>query len=197
MKQWESITKLEKKKRRFSSRFILVRSNLAQVGATLGKMPPACFCRWSSSSLYKGIGASGNGQIISGCKVRDCAESLLNSMLIKYSWHLRLCWQIRCPYVRRENVLFVTGRPYGQGSLQTADSAGLEMIDGVELPSLSWWYYQMVFDFNEKSLTIPDQSVWVQVIIKVRLQRMNLLRAFLLKGRFSLTFTLPSSSNVN
>ncbi|WP_392386952.1 class II 3-deoxy-7-phosphoheptulonate synthase [Marinomonas primoryensis] len=170
MKQWELTS--WKEKTALQQPVYPSAEHLAQVEATLGKMPPLVFAG-EARQLKKALAQVANGQsfLLQG---GDCAESfaefhannIRDTFKVMLQMSVVLTYAGKCPVVK-------VGRMAGQ--FAKPRSAGLEVIDGVELPSYRGDIINGI-DFNEKA-RIPDPERLVQVYNQSA-STMNLLRAF-------------------
>jgi 3-deoxy-7-phosphoheptulonate synthase len=170
MKQWELTS--WKEKTALQQPVYPNAEHLAQVEAALGKMPPLVFAG-EARQLKKALAQVANGQsfLLQG---GDCAESfaefhannIRDTFKVMLQMAVVLTYAGKCPVVK-------VGRMAGQ--FAKPRSAGLEVIDGVELPSYRGDIINGI-DFNEKA-RVPDPERLVQVYNQSA-STMNLLRAF-------------------
>ena len=170
MKQWELTS--WKEKTALQQPVYPSAEHLAQVEATLGKMPPLVFAG-EARQLKKALAQVANGQsflLQGGDWAESFAEFHANNIRDTFKVMLQmsvvLTYAGKCPVVK-------VGRMAGQ--FAKPRSAGLEVIDGVELPSYRGDIINGI-DFNEKA-RIPDPERLVQVYNQSA-STMNLLRAF-------------------
>ena len=146
--------------------------HLAQVEATLGKMPPLVFAG-EARQLKKALAQVANGQsfLLQG---GDCAESfaefhannIRDTFKVMLQMAVVLTYAGKCPVVK-------VGRMAGQ--FAKPRSAGAETINGIELPSYRGDIINGI-DFTEKA-RVPDPERLMQVYNQSA-STMNLLRAF-------------------
>ncbi|MDE8603526.1 3-deoxy-7-phosphoheptulonate synthase class II [Marinomonas sp. RSW2] len=170
MKQWELTS--WKEKTALQQPVYPSAEHLAQVEVALGKMPPLVFAG-EARQLKKALAQVANGQsfLLQG---GDCAESfaefhannIRDTFKVMLQMAVVLTYAGKCPVVK-------VGRMAGQ--FAKPRSAGLEVIDGVELPSYRGDIINGI-DFNEKA-RVPDPERLVQVYNQSA-STMNLLRAF-------------------
>jgi 3-deoxy-7-phosphoheptulonate synthase len=152
--------------------------HLAQVEATLGKMPPLVFAG-EARQLKKALAQVVNRQsfLLQG---GDCAESfaefhannIRDTFKVMLQMAVVLTYAGKCPIVK-------VGRMAGQ--FAKPRSAGMETIDGIELPSYRGDIINGI-EFSEQA-RVPDPERLLQVYNQSA-STMNLLRAFA-QGGFS------------
>lgn len=146
--------------------------HLSQIEKTLGKMPPLVFAG-EARQLKKALAQVANGQsfLLQG---GDCAESfaefhannIRDTFKVMLQMAVVLTYAGKCPVVK-------VGRMAGQ--FAKPRSAGMETIDGVELPSYRGDIINGI-EFTEQA-RVPDPERLVQVYNQSA-STMNLLRAF-------------------
>jgi len=146
--------------------------HLVQVEKTLGKMPPLVFAG-EARQLKKALAQVANGQsfLLQG---GDCAESfaefhannIRDTFKVMLQMAVVLTYAGKCPVVK-------VGRMAGQ--FAKPRSAGMETINGVELPSYRGDIINGI-EFTEHA-RVPDPERLVQVYNQSA-STMNLLRAF-------------------
>jgi 3-deoxy-7-phosphoheptulonate synthase len=152
--------------------------HLAQVENALGKMPPLVFAG-EARQLKKALAQVANRQsfLLQG---GDCAESfaefhannIRDTFKVMLQMAVVLTYAGKCPVVK-------VGRMAGQ--FAKPRSAGMEMIDGIELPSYRGDIINGI-EFTEQA-RVPDPERLIQVYNQSA-STMNLLRAFA-QGGFS------------
>ncbi len=152
--------------------------HLAQVESALGKMPPLVFAG-EARQLKKALAQVANRQsfLLQG---GDCAESfaefhannIRDTFKVMLQMAVVLTYAGKCPVVK-------VGRMAGQ--FAKPRSAGMEMIDGIELPSYRGDIINGI-EFTEQA-RVPDPERLIQVYNQSA-STMNLLRAFA-QGGFS------------
>ncbi|MGJ8646759.1 MAG: class II 3-deoxy-7-phosphoheptulonate synthase [Marinomonas colpomeniae] len=152
--------------------------HLARVESTLGKMPPLVFAG-EARQLKKALAQVANRQsfLLQG---GDCAESfaefhannIRDTFKVMLQMAVVLTYAGKCPVVK-------VGRMAGQ--FAKPRSAGMETIDGIELPSYRGDIINGI-EFTEQA-RVPDPERLIQVYNQSA-STMNLLRAFA-QGGFS------------
>ncbi|WP_410506547.1 class II 3-deoxy-7-phosphoheptulonate synthase [Marinomonas sp. GJ51-6] len=147
-------------------------AHLSQVEATLGKMPPLVFAG-EARQLKKALAQVANGQsfLLQG---GDCAESfaefhannIRDTFKVMLQMAVVLTYAGKCPVVK-------VGRMAGQ--FAKPRSAGMETVNGVELPSYRGDIINGI-EFTEEA-RVPDPERLIQVYNQSA-STMNLLRAF-------------------
>ncbi|MEP3349610.1 MAG: 3-deoxy-7-phosphoheptulonate synthase class II [Marinomonas sp.] len=147
-------------------------AHLSQVEATLGKMPPLVFAG-EARQLKKALAQVVNGQsfLLQG---GDCAESfaefhannIRDTFKVMLQMAVVLTYAGKCPVVK-------VGRMAGQ--FAKPRSAGMETVNGVELPSYRGDIINGI-EFTEEA-RVPDPERLIQVYNQSA-STMNLLRAF-------------------
>ena len=147
-------------------------AHLSQVEATLGKMPPLVFAG-EARQLKKALAQVANGQsfLLQG---GDCAESfaefhannIRDTFKVMLQMAVVLTYAGKCPVVK-------VGRMAGQ--FAKPRSAGMETVNGIELPSYRGDIINGI-EFTEEA-RVPDPERLIQVYNQSA-STMNLLRAF-------------------
>ncbi|MEO9275849.1 3-deoxy-7-phosphoheptulonate synthase class II [Marinomonas sp. 5E14-1] len=170
MKEWELAS--WRKKTALQQPVYPSAAHLSQVETTLGNMPPLVFAG-EARQLKKALAQVSNGQsfLLQG---GDCAESfaefhannIRDTFKVMLQMAVVLTYAGKCPVVK-------VGRMAGQ--FAKPRSAGMETVNGIELPSYRGDIINGI-EFTEEA-RVPDPERLIQVYNQSA-STMNLLRAF-------------------